>query len=476
MNKRLKDISENYQLEYYTNEKNIPNQDLVKETIGYFEKGGGARAFKPLEFLNLLEKQYWFVLTNYNNEDLVIAELKNLPLRQLEKHILFGLILKWFGGYPVNNLNEDFNKTLKIIQTEFLNLKGETPEKEFCKADNERRKEFIKYGIAFTAAINNNVSVEDILNAMPDHKPKIKVYSTFNDVFEDAVRTGIVEEIENRDFFVIAQSKYEYKFKCWLLEHKGWEYGNESEYHSFLTQDNFIEFLNVKSEKLEKENETPSEIRISVMDIDRYPKDYTLNSNYKAILNKCMNASYERNRLVAVDLIRSLIERHPTKKELLIKDFCFDIQHRIDEFVRDYPENAIFTRKVEGAGYLLQWLKNGMGEYNESIIKASPLQENETKTNKLKAPVLGLLCGLINKIGIDKREETESANIYCERICVKYKLPYTDRVRQNYNVNETKKLIQELTEKVLPLIDTETKNLIQKYLDSKQPTKPNLYA
>jgi hypothetical protein len=108
--------------------------------------------------------------------------------------------------------------------------------------------------------------------------------------------------------------------------------------------------------------------------------------------------------------------------------------------------------------------------------KALPPQQNKTKTDKLKAPVLGLFCGIINKIGIDKRVETESANIYCERICVKYKLLYTDRVRQNYNVNETKKLIQELTEKVLPLIDKETKKLIQEYLESKQPPKQNLYA
>jgi hypothetical protein len=103
-------------------------------------------------------------------------------------------------------------------------------------------------------------------------------------------------------------------------------------------------------------------------------------------------------------------------------------------------------------------------------------QPTETKTDKIKAPVLGLFCCLINKIGIDKKEETESATVYCERICGKFKLPYTDRVRQNYNVNETKKLIQELTEKVLPLIDNETKILVEKYLDSKQPPKQNLYA
>ena len=105
-----------------------------------------------------------------------------------------------------------------------------------------------------------------------------------------------------------------------------------------------------------------------------------------------------------------------------------------------------------------------------------PPQQTETKTDKIKAPVIGLFCSLVNRVGIDKKEEIESATVYCERICNKFKLPYTDRVRQNYNVNETKKLIQELTEKVLPLINNDTKILIEKYLDSKQPPKQNLYA
>lgn len=115
--------------------------------------------------------------------------------------------------------------------------------------------------------------------------------------------------------------------------------------------------------------------------------------------------------------------------------------------------------------------------YRLEMFNELLLPPQQTKTDKLKAPVLGLFCSLINKIGIDKKDETESATVYCKRICDKFKLPYTDRVRQNYNVNETKKLMQELTKKVLPLIDdNETKILIQKHLDSKQPPKQNLYA
>jgi hypothetical protein len=104
------------------------------------------------------------------------------------------------------------------------------------------------------------------------------------------------------------------------------------------------------------------------------------------------------------------------------------------------------------------------------------VKSQKTLAETIKSPVLGFFCGLINVIEIDKMGETESAAVYCQRICNKFKLPYTDRVRQNYNVNETKKLIHQLTEKVLPLIDNNTKILVQQYLDSKILPKQNLYG
>lgn len=155
------------------------------------------------------------------------------------------------------------------------------------------------------------------------------------------------------------------------------------------------------------------------------------------------------------------------QNEMFCKD-CEEIMHlnweRIDEFLAFSTPDEISesARKFSIT----------------DILKKTPvpLQQAETKTYKPKAPVLGLFCSLINKIGIDKKEESESATVYCERICNKFKLPYTDRVRQNYNVKETKKLKQELIEKVLQLIDNETKISVQKYLDSKQPPNPSLYG
>jgi hypothetical protein len=100
--KYLRNISADNPLEYYTNEVNIRSQELVNETIQYFNTGEGRRVFTPLELLNLLERQYHHVKTNIEDSVKVINDLRALPLNDLEKHVLFGLILKWFGGYPIS--------------------------------------------------------------------------------------------------------------------------------------------------------------------------------------------------------------------------------------------------------------------------------------------------------------------------------------------------------------------------------------
>lgn len=172
---------------------------------------------------------------------------------------------------------------------------------------------------------------------------------------------------------------------------------------------------------------------------------------------------YESNLNTSIKYLENIIYQSEDYKNLV-------------EVSRNIGRNIINNKQHPDFGILKKHIAEQLEyiERNNKTVKALPPQQ--TKTDKLKAPVLGLFCSLINKIGIDKKDETESATVYCERICDKFKLPYTDRVRQNYNVNETKKLMQELTEKVLPLIDNETKILIQKHLDSKQPPKQNLYA
>lgn len=114
-------------------------------------------------------------------------------------------------------------------------------------------------------------------------------------------------------------------------------------------------------------------------------------------------------------------------------------------------------------------------EYEHNLLPQLT-DKNEKKSEKITAPVLALFCNLIHKIGICKKEETESVEDYCSRICKKYGLSYSDRVRQNFNGSETKSNLKKLNERVLILLDAETKKKIQNHLDSKLQPKENLYA
>lgn len=135
MKKELKVISANNDLDFYYNTENMPNQDLVFGTLEYFETGKRKGFFEPLEFMNLLWEQYNFVNTNIQKPHTTITTLKALPLTVDQKHVLFGFILKWFGGYPVTNMDKQYDTTLRLIEKEFLSYKKQTPEKKFCQKD-----------------------------------------------------------------------------------------------------------------------------------------------------------------------------------------------------------------------------------------------------------------------------------------------------------------------------------------------------
>jgi hypothetical protein len=68
-------------------------------------------------------------------------------LTDLKKHLLIGFILKWFVGYPVNNLNTQFNSTLKLLESEYL---------EVIDRNTNKRQELINQGLSA-----KNLSVED---------------------------------------------------------------------------------------------------------------------------------------------------------------------------------------------------------------------------------------------------------------------------------------------------------------------------
>lgn len=176
MKNELKSISANNDLDFYYNPENFGNQDLLFSIIDYFETGARKGFFEPLEFMNLLWEQYNFVVANVSKAHSTITALKALPLKPLQKHVLFGFILKMFGGYPVENGNKQFDSTLRLIEKEFLCYEGATPEKKYCQRNWAQHSRIKQIETFMNNSINGRdtdseydfVKVKEFLKTMPE--------------------------------------------------------------------------------------------------------------------------------------------------------------------------------------------------------------------------------------------------------------------------------------------------------------------
>lgn len=251
MKSKLKSISEKNDISYYLNSDNIKNQKLVNETIEYFTSGEGSRVFKAIDLLNLLEKQYWFIVENIGNSEFVFNALLNLPLSELQRHILFGILIKWFGGYPVNNSKEDFQKTLKLIESEFLAYPEDTPEKDFCKVNAKQERLLRRFETAYNGSLNTGISATELFQKLGEKEIKRKINS-FEDLYQSVFNKGYLSRSLNEHEFLIDRTKHQFNFNVWLQENRNCEYGNEEQYFQFLTEDVFLEYLRFEEVELSR--------------------------------------------------------------------------------------------------------------------------------------------------------------------------------------------------------------------------------
>ena len=134
----LLSISSNHKMDRFLG---VSNNLHFIEYRDYFRIGARKGFFEPLVFLNLFDKQARIIDEFLKGEEPkpseAINHLKSLPLNEEQKHVLFGIILKYYGGYPVIKGNDGgavYAFCLDLAD-EFLGYVGDTPEKEFCKRD-----------------------------------------------------------------------------------------------------------------------------------------------------------------------------------------------------------------------------------------------------------------------------------------------------------------------------------------------------
>jgi hypothetical protein len=101
--------------------------------------------------------------------------------------------------------------------------------------------------------------------------------------------------------------------------------------------------------------------------------------------------------------------------------------------------------------------------------QSEPIDKNHT--TKLSAPIIRRFCELCNNSGLDKKDPNENVIPYCERICLKFGLEYSDRVRQNFdNRNEPKQTdnhLKKVIELILPTLKASDREIIDNYINPK---------
>jgi len=185
-----------------------------------------------------------------------------------------------------------------------------------------------------------------------------------------------------------------------------------------------------------------------------------INKRYKDLTGDNLKLDYSNN----INLAEWLCDKY---KDKYVQHYRLDNLAKLNGFsgVKETEDG----QRTFASNRLLLITKIYCSAFSNTLKIEAPQQANKKVPSNV---VIALFCSLINEAGITKMEVNEIPEIYCTRICKIYNLEYADRVRQNFNGHKSKKHYKQLTEHILPRIDTLIKDKIQKHLDSKK----NLYG
>jgi len=184
----------NHDFNWYFNADNIPNQNAVfatKDFLDIYRKD----TFEPLFFFNLLFKQIDELKDNLDTPFDYIKSLNTLPYNDEQKHLLFGMILYWHGGNPVQNFNPKYSTILKLVEKEFLQQYSNTytHEKRFCNYEGNQTEKLETEKI-------NDIKNLSIQYNFPESKYFKRVVVDFESLPQYVVQKGIIWRFESIRF------------------------------------------------------------------------------------------------------------------------------------------------------------------------------------------------------------------------------------------------------------------------------------
>lgn len=169
-----------------------------------------------------------------------------------------------------------------------------------------------------------------------------------------------------------------------------------------------------------------------------------------------------------------LLHIHPSI--LFTKDFKKALEFALNTAIMDYE-----TLKLRFKKYKPSFLDGPDPFYEEmaetklykKYIKGlldyyfSPKEKSNQNVGDIKAPILALLCKIINDSKISVRNaELENVEVYCQRICKEYGYVYTDRVRQNFANKIKAANLKKFNLLIFPHLGPDLQTRIKEYLGS----------
>lgn len=190
----------------------------------------------------------------------------------------------------------------------------------------------------------------------------------------------------------------------------------------------------------------------------------------------------------------SLLKHFELLKNLNIVSFNYELRNKpaeqINEFLDFHLRN--FKRQYEKFSnwneLLAEWFRHTKKQMpatftphqkDNFLIWFESQNKNTIETKKVnepKAPVVALFCNFLNDANVMRKDESESVQLFCKKVCIEFKIPFTVRIGKAYYKCHNKSNTQKVIKMILPMLTKETADKIVEYLNRKQPEKQNLFV
>jgi len=117
-------IAYNYDLDHFIGKNQFNESEFMINMYLDFEKVRFSierKSFNLKDFLNILLKQYHFVIENINSPYKCVTELKKLPFSFNQQYVFYAKLLKMFWFYPPKGIPIHF-RTIQLIYFELASL------------------------------------------------------------------------------------------------------------------------------------------------------------------------------------------------------------------------------------------------------------------------------------------------------------------------------------------------------------------